>query len=255
MWLRLRQIALVAEKLAPVEQQLIDVLGIKVCFRDPGVAHFGLENALFPIGNQLLEVVAPIEEGTAGGRYLTRRGGDGGYMVITQCDEHAPRRRRVTELGVRIVGHSESEKFCNMQLHPKDTGGSFFEIDEQLGAAAHDADGPWEPAGKDWQSSRQLDRVTGIAAAEIQSDDAQRVADRWSEIAEIPLQIIDGELRLVLDNAYVRFVACEDGRPEGLGAIDVIAADKSSIMASADRSGLVSAEDQVYVCGMRINLI
>jgi hypothetical protein len=35
MWLRLRQIALVAEKLAPVEEELIDVLGIEVCFRDP----------------------------------------------------------------------------------------------------------------------------------------------------------------------------------------------------------------------------
>ena len=81
-WLRLRQIALVAEKLAPVEAELCDVLGIDVCYRDPGVGHFGLENALFPVGNELLEVVAPIREGTAGGRYLERRGGDGGYLVI-----------------------------------------------------------------------------------------------------------------------------------------------------------------------------
>ena len=65
---------LVAHELAPVERQLCDVLGIEVCYRDPGVAHFGLENALMPIGNQLLEVVAPTREGTAGGRYLERRG-------------------------------------------------------------------------------------------------------------------------------------------------------------------------------------
>ena len=99
MWLRLRQIALVAAKLAPVEQELIDVLGIEVCYRDPGVGHFGLENALFPIGNQLLEVVAPVRDDTAGGRYLERRRGDGGYMVITQCNDHAPRRARVEALG------------------------------------------------------------------------------------------------------------------------------------------------------------
>ena len=66
MWLRLRQICLVARELKPVEEQLNKVLGINVCFRDPGVAFFGLENALFPIGNQLLEVVAPVEENTAG---------------------------------------------------------------------------------------------------------------------------------------------------------------------------------------------
>ncbi|HEY4668483.1 MAG TPA: hypothetical protein VIH05_01760, partial [Tepidiformaceae bacterium] len=83
MWLRLRQIALVARELEPVVNDFRNVLGIEVGYRDPGVGRFGLENALMPIGNQLLEVVAPIEEGTAGGRYLERRGGDGGYMVIT----------------------------------------------------------------------------------------------------------------------------------------------------------------------------
>jgi hypothetical protein len=144
--LRLRQIALVARQLAPPNVPP-SVLGVAVCYRDPGVARFGLENALFPIGNELLEVVAPVEAGTAAGRYLDRRGGDGGYMVITQCDDHAPRRQRVQDLGIRIVNQFETHEFRNMQLHPKDTGGSFFEIDQQLGEHADDADGPWEPAG------------------------------------------------------------------------------------------------------------
>ncbi len=52
MWLRLRQICLVAEKLAPVEEALCEILGVKVCFRDARVAKFGLENGLYPIGNQ-----------------------------------------------------------------------------------------------------------------------------------------------------------------------------------------------------------
>ncbi len=130
MWLRLRQICLVAHELAPVVEQLEAVLGLEVCYRDPGVGRFGLENALLPVGNQLLEVVAPIEENTAGGRYLERRGGEGGYMVITQCDDHAARRRRVEELGVRVVTQFERHGFQNMQLHPKDTGGSFFEIED-----------------------------------------------------------------------------------------------------------------------------
>ena len=147
MWLRLRQIACIARELAPVEQELCDVLGIAVCYRDPGVGYFGLENALFPIGNQLLEVVAPVKEGTAGGRYLDRRNGNGGYMVITQCDDHPPRRARVDELGIRIVLDNKSEEFINMQMHPADTGGSFFEIDQQLGKGANDVDGPWHPAG------------------------------------------------------------------------------------------------------------
>jgi hypothetical protein len=253
-WLRLRQIALVAEKLAPVEEELIDVLGIEVCFRDPGVGHFGLENALFPIGNQLLEVVAPTRENTAGGRYLARRGGDGGYMVITQCNDHAPRRARVKELGVRIVNQFDSGEFRNMQLHPKDSGGSFFEIDEMVGPGAHDPDGPWEPAGKDWQRARRLERVTAIVAAEVQCDDQQKVAARWSEIAEIPLTDEGGNPVLPLDNASLRFVPCTDGRPEGLGGIDVACADKAAILAAAEARDAVTGDDQVTLCGMRINL-
>ncbi len=255
MWLRLRQIALVAERLAPVEEALIDVLDIRVCYRDPGVAHFGLENALFPVGNQLLEVVAPVRENTAGGRYLERRGGDGGYMVITQCDDHQPRRARVEALGIRIVNQFETHEFRNMQLHPKDTGGSFFEIDEQLGPHAHDADGPWEPAGPDWRAGRSLTRVRGIAAAEVQCDDPRKVAERWSEIAEIPLAVQDGHPLLPLANAGVRFVPCTDGRPEGLGGIDVVAADRAAILAAADRRDARSGDSQISLCGIRINLL
>ncbi len=254
MWLRLRQIALVAHKLAPVEEALVDILGIEVCFRDPGIDHFGLENALLPIGNQLLEVVAPIREDTAGGRYLERRGGDGGYMVITQCNDHAPRRARVAELGIRVVNQYDSGEFRNMQLHPKDTGGSFFEIDEMVGPNAHDPDGPWEPAGKDWQRGRSLERVTGILAAEIQGDDPQQLAARWSEIAEIPLSEQNGAPSLPLDNATVRFVPCADGRPEGLGGIDIACSDKAAILAAAETRGAISGDDQINICGMRINL-
>ena len=253
MWLRLRQIALVAEELAPVERELADVLGIEVGYRDPGIDHFGLENALLPIGNQLLEVVAPIREHTAGGRYLARRGGNGGYMVITQCDDHGPRRARVEALGVRIVNQFDSGEFSNMQLHPKDTGGSFFEIDEQRGEGAHEPDGPWEPAGPHWQAHRRLERVAGISAAEVQCDDPDAVAARWSDIAQIDLTGTNRRT-LPLDNAQVRFVPCSDGRPEGLGGIDVVCSDPQTVLQAAEAHSVRSGEKQVYLCGMRINL-
>ena len=89
MTLQLRQIALVARELEPVLDDLTAILGINRCFVDPGVGVFGLENTLMPVGKNFLEVVAPVRDGTAGGRYLDRRGGDGGYMVITQADSVA----------------------------------------------------------------------------------------------------------------------------------------------------------------------
>ena len=87
MHLQLRQICLVAPALEPAVEDLCAILGIEVCYRDPGVAQWGLENAVMPLGDQFLEVVAPTREGTAAGRYLQRRSGPGGYMVITLCKD------------------------------------------------------------------------------------------------------------------------------------------------------------------------
>src|SRR5262245_32115550 len=103
MWLRMRQIALIARELAPVVDEIRQGVGLGVRYLVPEVAAFGLEDAVVSVGNQFLEVVAPVREGTAGGRYLDRRGGDGGYMVILQCDDHAPLKRHAAELGIRKV--------------------------------------------------------------------------------------------------------------------------------------------------------
>src|SRR5215208_3455104 len=43
-------------------------------YGDPGVAYFGLRNAVMPLGDTFVEVVSPIGEGTAAGRFLDRRG-------------------------------------------------------------------------------------------------------------------------------------------------------------------------------------
>jgi hypothetical protein len=257
MWLRLRQIALVARELRPVVDDLRAVLGIEPCYVDPGVATFGLENTLLPVGNQLLEVVAPTRAGTAGGRHLDRRGGDGGYMVIAQCDDHAPRRRRVDALGIRKVLEFEVPgEFRDMQLHPKDTGGAFLEIDEQLGPRAHAVDGPWHPAGHDWQRARRTARVAGIAAAELQCDDPGKTAARWSEILEIPLAAdAAGRASLAFDGASVRFVPIADERGEGLGAIDLAAVDREALRAAAGARGCLTRPDQLVLGGLRMNLV
>ena len=181
--LRVRQLALVAHDLDPVVDDLKAVFGVEVAFNDPGVASFGLKNAVIPVGHQFVEVVAPIEENTAGGRYLDRRNGDGGYMVILQCDDHPPYKQRVDELGIRKVAEAEEKNYSIMQLHPADTSGSFLEIDVQVGG--EDFEGPWMPAGKNWQKAIRQEKVDGIAAAEVQSPDPAAVADRWSKILDI----------------------------------------------------------------------
>ena len=74
--MRLRQIALVARDLRPVEDSICETFGLEVCYRDPGLAHFGLRHGLYPIGDHILEVVVPKQPGTSAERFLERRGSD-----------------------------------------------------------------------------------------------------------------------------------------------------------------------------------
>ena len=249
--LRLRQIAFVARELDPVVDDLHAVLGIEVAFRDPGVARFGLHNAVMPAGQQFIEVVAPVEEGTAAGRYLDRRHGDGGYMVILQCDDHPSLKARMEPLGVRAALEHDGEEYQILQLHPRDTGGSFLEVDVQHGGES--MDGPWEPAGPNWQDAK-TDLTRGIVAAEIQSEDPNALGERWAAILDRPLEEADGVPTIQLDNATLRFVPAEDGRGEGLGGIDVAVEDVNTALAAATGRGL-ARNAQVLLGGVRINLV
>jgi hypothetical protein len=257
MSLRLRQICLVAEKLAPVLEDFTAVLGLEVCFKDPEVAAFGLENSLMPIGSNFIEVVAPVKENTAAGRYLKRRSGDGGYMVICQCDSHATQhacKQRAAALNIRLVLDHEAHGFHAMQLHPADTGGAFFEIDWDVKG---EPEGNWMPAGgSGWTSARRNDVVSAYNAVELQSADPRGLAQRWSQIAELSLRDdAKGRLELPLDNATIRFVEAIDGRGEGLSGIDFVVADRKRLLEAAAQRGLRENDNQVNICGTRIYLV
>ena len=250
-WLRLRQIALVARDLDPVLDDVRAVLGLEVGYRDPHIGRLGLHNVVIPVGAQFLEIVSPIREGTTAERYLDRRDGDGGYMVITQCDDHPPRRARVEQLGIRIVGQFDEDGFTDIQLHPADTGGSFLEIDEQEDGDM--PDGRWSPAGPNWHGAVRTAVVRAITAAEIQCDDPDKVAARWSEIVDIPTEDRDGVATLPLENATLRFVPVADGRGEGLGGIDLDVVDADHVRAMAtDRGVIADSGDHVVIGGLRM---
>ena len=259
MWIRLRQIAIVAADLQQAAAEIGTVLGLEACYTDPGVKVFGLKNTLWPIGTQMIEVVTPTKPDTAAGRYLQRRGGDGGYMVITQVDDIERRRARAAELGVRIAFdlHFPDEGHDGIQLHPGDTGGSFFEMDQMLGAGSDDPAGPWYPAGPNWEPYVRTERVEGISAAELQSPEPERLARRWSEIAELDVtNDDDGHATIRFENAAVRFVPERDGRGEGLGGIDVITNDRDAVLDAAERLGCVIDEGRscVQLAGLRVFL-
>ena len=254
MKLRLRQICLVAYELKPVVEDFKAIFGLEIAHVDPGVGIFGLENTILPVGNSFLEIVAPIEENTAAERYLKRRKGNGGYMVITQCDDLPPHEAHIRAMGIRVVHEMDYEGFRGMQLHPRDTGGAIFEIDWNEGF--EQPDGPWWPAGKKWRPCKRSDVISHFHAVELQSENPLKLAQRWSEVAQIALQSQNSDCPVLpLENANLRFVKTTDGRGEGLGGIDLKVVNKDHVLSQAKLRGCQIDEDKVTVCGMRFTLI
>ena len=255
--LTLRQICLVAIDLQSAIEDLTTVLGLKACYVDPDVEIFGVENTLIAIDTNFIEVVAPIKEDTAAGRYLKRRDGDGGYMVITQAgsvEEQKACRSRAEQMGIRVAWEIPIENGHYMQLHPADTGGCFLEIDWH---ETNEHQGDWPPAGGiGWKSLIKTDMVSDFTAVELQSPEPETLANCWSAIVGEKLQSDDaGRIELQLNNASIRFVKDTDGRGEGLGAIDIIANDPQRLLQTAEKRGLKISDNQVLLCGVRFNLV
>jgi len=232
--MRLRQIALVARELRPVETAICDSLGLEVCYRDPGLSVFGLRHGLYPIGDHILEVVVPKQPNTTAERFLDRRGGDGGYMVIVQVDDIDDERARLDAADMRIVFEAKADGMHGLHLHPKDVGGAILSIDQATPPES------WAWAGQDWQYHRREEIVNDLVAVEMQAEDPDAMAKKWS--AALGKPISEGR-RIELEDATIRFVLDEDGRGDGLAAADVVATDRG-------RAG-----ETLELCGFRFNLV
>jgi hypothetical protein len=244
--MRIRQIALVAHELEPVVDHLCQVLGIEVGFRDPGVGAFGLHNAVMPMADSFLEVVSPEQDGTSAGRYLDRRGGDGGYMVIVQSEDLDVDRQRLGELGVRVVWEHALPDIATLHLHPSDVGGAILSLDV--------ADPPesWRWAGPDWETKVHGDVTGAIVAAELQSDDPIALATRWSQILDRKLDDAETGPIIRLEGSHIRFVGEGDGRGPGIAGFDVVAHDPAQVIERARSRGLVIGDGWLEICGSRI---
>jgi hypothetical protein len=260
-YLRLRQICLVAGDLATVEKQTADVLGVEICFRDTGVAKYGLHNALFAMSGTFLEVVSPTQPNTAAGRYIERRKGDGGYMYIVDCDDLERRREHIKGKGVRLVEDLKSGDQAltgeALHLHPRDTGGCLLSVDRHSPDGESMA-GSYKWAGADWVSHDRSQTVRAITGARMQCDDPSATAARWAELLERPATRDGNVWTIELDNARARFSELEDDRGEGLSAVRLACRDAKAILANAERArvkiGEVPTGPYVELCGTRFVL-
>lgn len=219
--LRLRQIAVVANELAPQQAAFSSLLGVEPCYHDPGVGKYGLENALWALGGTFLEALAPIRPGTTAGRYLERRGGPTGYMLILDTDDITAQRLRLTMTGMRIVEDLtvdlHGQQATALHLHPRDTGGCLLSIDRHGPNPALMGSYAW--AGPDWQ--RTCRRDLAITGAVLAADNPADLVSRWGAVLARPWGQAGDGFRIGLDHGHIDITPVRDGRGEGLSAIRV----------------------------------
>jgi hypothetical protein len=249
-YLRLRQICLVAPHLEPAISDIAAIMGLSVCYRDGNVAKYGLENALLPVDTILLEVVAPLQEGTAAGRFLQKTGGRGGYMAIFCCDDPHARGKHANAIGVRTANVITHAPYHGVQLHPRDCRAAFIEFNHTDGS--DDVLGPYPPAGPDWQKSIRKDVTQALIGVEMQSPEPEALAAHWSRIIGIPVnKSASGEPELKLPNANFRFV---EGASDLMSGLTFRVGNVAKVLDAAKAKGCAVSGDGFDLCGVTFRL-
>ena len=215
---RLRQVALVARDCGQVADELRAAFGWGEPFHDPGVGRFGLTNAVFAAGDTFVEVVAPVQAGTTAGRYLERRGGDGGYMAIFQVPDLAAARARLPGLGVRVVWTADLPDIAGTHLHPKDVPGAIVSLDWAEPA------GSWRWAGPDWTGRVPEHRGGGgVTGVTIEVADPAVAAARWAAVLGVTWAASGTAAGIELAGwgQRLRFEPARPGQGEGITAVSV----------------------------------
>ncbi len=206
---RLRQAVLVAAALEPAVAELGSELGLDEPFRDPGVAQFGLSNAVFALGDCFLEVVSPVQPDTAAGRYLARNGGDGGYMAMFDLEDLDGARERAHQAGVRVVWQIDLPDISGTHLHPADMRGAIVSID---GSRPY---GSWRWGGPSWTAAVGEGAPGRLTAITVAVAEPEQVAARWAQVLGVT-PAGGTSPRLGLDGGEVTFRPVDAGGGEGL---------------------------------------
>lgn len=252
--MRLRQVALVAHDLKPVVEQLGQVFGLEVAYEDPAVGVFGLVNAVMPVGGEFLEIVQPVKDDASALRYLRRRGGDAGYMVILQTVDAVAERARILDLGARKIAEHDGD-YVFTHFHPGDFGGVLTSVDSVTGVENwFNRDSDWPPAGRDWRDARNA-KSTALLGVSIQSRVPDVLARRWGELLDAQVTPGSRGPELQLARGLIRFVEPVDEDGTGVVGLDIAVSDPQACLERAQDLSLDVQGNSIHICGTVFELL
>ena len=219
------------------------VLGLGDGFVDPGVAEFGLTNGVFSLGDQFLEVVVPVQDNTAAGRFLARSQGVGGYMAIFQTDNLERVRQTADARGIRRVWNIDLPEISASHLHPADIGAGIVSIDEAR------PEGTWRWGGPNWESTAKpgvLKRLDVVAV------DPEAMSEKWGAVLNVaPMKVGPGIWQLELSGGAIHFIK---GDRDHLSAYQIAHPDAVACLKRAAERGLACEGESLVFAGVRIDL-
>lgn len=240
--MKIRQLV-IAAKGGETADTLRAVLGLGVPFHDPIVGEFGLANAVFAIGDQFLEVVWPISEDAPATRFLSRNGGDGGYMALFETADVERVRRTARDAGVRSVWSVDLDDIMATHFHPADIGGAIVSIDQPVPA------GEWRWGGPDWRARSTPGRLT---AARLTSPEPTNMADRWGRLLGYGTQETETGAKLTLEGGELLF---DESPHDGLAGFTVSTPHRREILARAEADGLAYHDSVVRIGGVDFTIL
>ena len=248
--MRLRQVVIAARDLETTVGHLTAVFGIAVSYRDPGVAEFGLVNAVMPIGDTFLEVISPVADTAPARRFLDRRGGDGGYMVMLQSDRLDADRARVAALGVRVAWQLDLDDIRDTHLHPADVGGAILALDDARPPES------WRWAGPDWRRLTGRGVARTVTAVDLVAADPEALATRWGAVLDLPPARVSADrVDIALAPGLLRFHRDPGAATPSVVGYEIAVTDPAAVRDAARARGLPASDDAVTIAGTRLGLV
>jgi len=138
-------------------------------------------------------------------------------VSIFQVPDLAAARRRVADLGVRVVWTADLPDMAGTHLHPRDVPGAIVSLDWAAPAQS------WRWAGPSWTGQAPGHAHGGVTGLTIEVNDPRAAAQRWAAVLGVAASSggSSAVVELPASGQQLRFVPARAGRGEGITAVTI----------------------------------